>query len=75
MQILRVKFLSNWPLQNSTGPRNIGPQVNRYERGDLPPPPPETGKRSSNMNTIETLGELIFPGRISSSSSISGIRK
>ena len=20
-----VKFLNNWPLQNSTGPRNIGP--------------------------------------------------
>ena len=21
-----VKFLNNWPLQNSTGPRNIGPR-------------------------------------------------
>ena len=39
-----VKFLNNWPLQNSTGPRNIGPLVDRYERGDLPPPPPRNRK-------------------------------
>ena len=36
-----VKLLNNWPLQNSTGLRNIGPH--RYKRGDLPPPPQETG--------------------------------
>ena len=39
LALCKVKFLNNWPLQNSTDRRNIGPL--RYERGgggQMPPP-------------------------------------
>ena len=67
-----VKFLNNWPLQNSTGPRNIGPQSGPIWKGGFPTPPP---KETKDRAIWTPLKPWVNSRRMSSSCSTNGIRK